>query len=148
MAGGVQQDPPPIRLRLGRGLHGAKGQQPGLGLTGGEGFGGRLGGLGLGDERGDVALHAGQRRLKRLGRGNSLRLMGAGAFLVLLGLAAAGPVLFAWGSKADANTAAATGPVPAFVRQGMKITIPEGSPLRTRLVVQPVAAAPVTRQTR
>jgi membrane fusion protein, heavy metal efflux system len=82
---------------------------------------------------------------KRLCRRNSLRLIGAGAFLAFLGLATAGSVLFGGGSKADANTAAATGPVPAFVRQGMKITIPEGSPLRTRLVVQPVAAAPVTR---
>jgi cobalt-zinc-cadmium efflux system membrane fusion protein len=73
-----------------------------------------------------------------------LRLVGAGAFLGLLGLATAGSALFGGGSKAGANTAA--GPVPAFVRQGMTIMIPEGSPLRGRLVVRPVDAKPVTHR--
>jgi membrane fusion protein, heavy metal efflux system len=73
-----------------------------------------------------------------------LRLMGAGAFLGLLGLATAAFVVFGGGGKAGANTAA--GPAPAFFRQGTKIMIPEGSPLRARLVVQQVDAKPVTHK--
>ncbi|GAA3377226.1 hypothetical protein GCM10020367_52080 [Streptomyces sannanensis] len=44
MAGRVQQDPPPIRLRLSRGLDGVKGRQPGRLADGAQGPGLRLAG--------------------------------------------------------------------------------------------------------
>jgi cobalt-zinc-cadmium efflux system membrane fusion protein len=73
-----------------------------------------------------------------------LRLIGAAVFLAVLGLITAGFVVFGGGSKADANTTA--GPAPALVRQGTQIMIPDGSPLRSRLVVQQVDVKPITHK--